>query len=60
VCAYAVVRFLVEFFREKDPQLGYYFGWMTMGQILCALMFAVGAAILVYSRRRAMPIYPKV
>jgi phosphatidylglycerol:prolipoprotein diacylglycerol transferase len=56
VCAYAVVRFVIEFFREKDAQLGYYFGLLTMGQILCVIMLGAGAAILIYSRRRAMPI----
>ena len=40
---YGVFRFAVEFFRQPDGQLGYYFGWMTMGQILCCLMVVAGA-----------------
>jgi phosphatidylglycerol:prolipoprotein diacylglycerol transferase len=41
---YAVARFFVEFFREKDAQMNYLFGWMTMGQFLCLLML-VGAVV---------------
>lgn len=43
---YGVGRFIVEFFREPDAQLGYFFGWMTMGQILCTLMIIAGAYLL--------------
>lgn len=39
---YGFFRFLVEFVREPDAQLGYYFGFMTMGQILCTIMMIVG------------------
>ena len=38
VVGYGFFRFIVEFFRQPDPQLMYYFGWMTMGQILCSIM----------------------
>ncbi len=41
---YAFARFCVEFFREKDAQLNYLFGWMTMGQLLCVLMALAGIA----------------
>jgi phosphatidylglycerol:prolipoprotein diacylglycerol transferase len=42
VIAYAVFRFLVEFTREPDSQLGYiWHGWLTMGQLLS---FAIGLA----------------
>jgi phosphatidylglycerol:prolipoprotein diacylglycerol transferase len=51
ICLYAVGRFVVEFFREKDAQLEYYFGWMTMGQILCALMFLIGAGLVLWNVR---------
>lgn len=49
---YAVVRFGIEFFREKDEQMGYYAG-LTMGQVLCVLMlmFSVGLVIVAYRRR---------
>ncbi|MBX7247189.1 MAG: prolipoprotein diacylglyceryl transferase [Candidatus Sumerlaeaceae bacterium] len=56
ISCYAVFRFIVEFFREKDAQLEYYFGWMTMGQILCAVMLAVGLGMMAFNARRAVPI----
>tara|TARA_Y100000588_G_C14225886_1_gene913120 strand:+ start:1077 stop:1799 length:723 start_codon:yes stop_codon:yes gene_type:complete len=40
---YALARFVVEFFRTPDPQLGYLaFGWLTMGQLLSLPMFCLG------------------
>jgi phosphatidylglycerol:prolipoprotein diacylglycerol transferase len=45
VC-YGTVRFLLEFFREPDPQLGLVFLSFTMGQILCMLMVVFGAALI--------------
>lgn len=39
---YGTFRYIVEFFREPDAQLGYYFGGTTtMGQILCMIMILV-------------------
>lgn len=43
---YAVARFLVEFFRVPDAQLGYLaFGWLTMGQLLSLPMLIIGLLI---------------
>ena len=42
---YGVFRFIVEFFREPDAQLGYYFGYFTMGQILCFIMLPIAYGI---------------
>ncbi len=39
---YGVFRFLVEFTREPDPQLGFVLGPFTMGQILSAGMVVAG------------------
>jgi len=39
---YGVFRFLVEFVREPDAHLGHLIGFMTMGQILSALMIIAG------------------
>ena len=48
---YGCFRFLVEFVREPDVQLGYLWGgWLTMGQLLSAPLVAVGAGVLVYAR----------
>lgn len=44
---YSIFRFLIEFTREPDAQLGYIlFDWMTMGQLLCIPMFALGAYLV--------------
>ena len=42
VTMYTFLRFVVEFFREPDSQLGFFFGWLTMGQVLSIIMFFVG------------------
>jgi phosphatidylglycerol---prolipoprotein diacylglyceryl transferase len=56
LCCYGVFRLIVEFFREPDEQLGYYFGFITMGQILCFLMICVGILFLFSSRFFKTPI----
>jgi phosphatidylglycerol:prolipoprotein diacylglycerol transferase len=43
VVGYALFRFLVEFTRQPDDQLGFIaFGWLTMGQLLSFLIGIVG------------------
>lgn len=43
---YGVFRFVVEFTREPDPQLGFIaLGWLTMGQLLSAALVFAGAAL---------------
>lgn len=37
---YGCFRFLLEFFREPDAQLGFVLGPFSMGQVLCLLMIA--------------------
>lgn len=45
--SYGIFRFLVEFIRLPDAQLGYLaFGWLTMGQILCLPLIFGGAWLL--------------
>jgi phosphatidylglycerol---prolipoprotein diacylglyceryl transferase len=51
---YGVFRFVVEFFREPDAQLGYYFGFLTMGQILCVLMLPAAYVMFIYARKMAI------
>ncbi len=45
---YAVFRTFCEFFRQPDPQLGFLFGWVTMGQLLSFFMVLAGIALIVY------------
>jgi phosphatidylglycerol:prolipoprotein diacylglycerol transferase len=42
---YGVFRFVIEFYREPDPQIGLLLGFFTMGQMLCLAM-VLGAALL--------------
>ena len=51
--SYGVFRFLVEFVRQPDPQLGFIaFGWLTMGHLLSLPMIVLGIAFLIYAYRR--------
>lgn len=46
---YALARFVAEFWREPDFQLGFIFGnWLTMGQILSCCMFAISTILYIY------------
>ena len=51
---YAILRFLVEFTREPDSQLGFIlFGVFSMGQLLSILMLLAGVIFLVISRKNS-------
>jgi phosphatidylglycerol:prolipoprotein diacylglycerol transferase len=54
---YGSFRFLTEFFREPDEQIGYEFLHMTRGQEFCLAMIALGVFFLVWMRRTCKP-YP--
>lgn len=44
---YGVFRFAVEFVRQPDAHIGYLaFGWLTMGQVLCVPLMAIGLWLL--------------
>ncbi len=46
---YGLARFIAEFFRAPDPQLGYICcGWMTRGQEFSLMMLWVGVAAWIY------------
>ena len=50
---YGIFRFIVEFVRVPDAQLGYLaFGWVTMGQILCIPMIAGGLFLIWWAHHR--------
>ncbi|MDO7253461.1 prolipoprotein diacylglyceryl transferase [Helicobacter cappadocius] len=48
---YGVMRFIAEFYREPDPQMGYYFGNLSMGQILSLVMIVFALGILAYIKK---------
>lgn len=50
---YGLFRFVLEFFREPDIQLGFICcGWMTMGQALSLAMMAAAIILYIILRRR--------
>jgi phosphatidylglycerol---prolipoprotein diacylglyceryl transferase len=46
---YGIARVTCEFFREPDPQLGFLWGGLTMGMLLCIPLMLAGIAILAYA-----------
>jgi phosphatidylglycerol:prolipoprotein diacylglycerol transferase len=51
--AYGAMRFLAEFWREPDIQIGFVCcGWMTMGQVLSLLMIVASVVCWIYFYRR--------
>lgn len=49
---YAFGRVLLEFVREKDAQMSFYFEVFTMGQLLSVPMFVLGALLFAYGARK--------
>jgi phosphatidylglycerol:prolipoprotein diacylglycerol transferase len=54
LAGYGIARFIVEFFRAPDPQIGLLWGILTMGQVLCLIMI-VAAVVLWLCLPRAHP-----
>lgn len=53
---YGFFRFMIEFVREPDVQLGYLWGgWLTMGQVLSLPLILVGAVVLWYAYTKKLP-----
>jgi phosphatidylglycerol:prolipoprotein diacylglycerol transferase len=54
---YGIFRFVVEFVRVPDAQLGYLaFGWLTMGQVLCLPMILGGIGLMIFAYRKKAPL----
>ena len=49
---YGAARITCEFFREPDAQLGFLWGGLTMGMLLCIPLILAGLALLVVVLRR--------
>lgn len=49
---YGASRYVIEFAREPDAQLGVLFGIITMGQVLCLPMLAGGLYLIMRERHR--------
>ena len=52
IVGYGVLRFGIEFFREPDPQIGFVFGWLTLGQIIAAITSVSGLGLFFWLRRK--------
>jgi phosphatidylglycerol:prolipoprotein diacylglycerol transferase len=50
---YGVVRFVIEFFREPDVQIGLYDGLLSRDQILCLPMVLIGLFLVLRARKHA-------
>ena len=56
VMGYGIVRFLIEFVRVPDAQLGYLLGGViTMGQLLSLPLVIAGLAPVIFALRRNRP-----
>ena len=55
---YSIARSTGECFREPDAFLGFLFGGLTMGQILCIPMFFIGTGLVLYARSRPPLVVP--
>jgi phosphatidylglycerol:prolipoprotein diacylglycerol transferase len=52
IAGYGLARFTVEFFREPDSQLGTFALGLSMGQLLCMPMLAVGIWSMLTAKKR--------
>lgn len=48
---YGLLRFVVEFFREPDPQIGFIGGVLTLGQVLSLLMIPISLLVLFHAKK---------
>ncbi|CAF0689000.1 prolipoprotein diacylglyceryl transferase [Candidatus Methylacidithermus pantelleriae] len=55
--AYGIGRVAVECFREPDPQIGFYFGVLTQGQLLSFPMILAGTVLALWlAKKEACPL----
>jgi phosphatidylglycerol---prolipoprotein diacylglyceryl transferase len=52
---YGVARITCELFREPDAQLGFLWGGLTMGMLLCIPLIFAGIGVLVIALRQPLP-----
>lgn len=48
---YGISRFIVEFFREPDIQIGYIMKYFTLGQLLSIPLIFIGILMVIYSKK---------
>ncbi len=42
---YGLIRFVIEFFRQPDPQIGLFWNFLTLGQLLSSFMIIAGGLL---------------
>ena len=52
VAVYGMFRTIIEFFRAPDEQIGFIFGYFTMGQLLSFPLFLVGIFMMYKLKRK--------
>ena len=53
---YGICRFLIEFVRQPDAQLGYLYGdWLTMGQVLSVPLIVAGIVVVIWATAKRLP-----
>ncbi len=55
LAGYGIVRYLIEFTRQPDVQLGFVAGPFSMGQVLSSLMVVIGVVVIAVTYRRSLP-----
>lgn len=53
VLGYGAIRFFIEFWRAPDEHIGFIFSFLTIGQILSLIMIAIGAILILRSKRKS-------
>jgi phosphatidylglycerol:prolipoprotein diacylglycerol transferase len=53
VVGYGISRFIIEFFREPDVQIGYILQYFTLGQLLSLPMIAAGFLLMAYAKKNS-------
>lgn len=51
---YGIFRFLVEFFRAPDAQIGYLFHYFTLGQALSLFMIVLGVGLYIWKKKQVI------
>ncbi|MCB9496745.1 MAG: prolipoprotein diacylglyceryl transferase [Fibrobacteria bacterium] len=51
IMGYGIIRFVIEYTRQPDSQLGFVLGSLSMGQVLCLAMILVGAVLSLFPTR---------
>lgn len=49
---YGIFRFVIEFARQPDTQIGLYFDLISQGQILCLPMILIGLGLIFYAVKK--------